>query len=91
MYRGFTPPTPPASRWINSSSTPITRLGQEPEIEVAMKTLLSVLLPATAGNTIHGMKLPVYVFIVLASSALFEAASTFWRPMGAQAASLGWI
>jgi hypothetical protein len=56
-----------------------------------MKTLLSVLLPATAGNTIHGMKLPVYVFIVLASSALFEAASTFWRPMGAQAASLGWI
>ena len=49
------------------------------EIEVAMKTLLSVLLPATAGNTIHGLKLPVYVFIVLASSALFEAASTFWR------------
>jgi hypothetical protein len=31
-----------------------------------MKTLLSVLLPATAGNTIHGMKLPVYVFTVLA-------------------------
>src|ERR1035437_10759217 len=30
MYRGFTPPTPPASRWINSSSTPITLLGQEP-------------------------------------------------------------
>src|ERR1035441_9295775 len=31
MYRGFTPPTPPASRWINSSSTPITLLGQEPK------------------------------------------------------------
>src|ERR1700690_2925131 len=31
-----------------------------------MKTLLSVLLPATAGNTIYGMKLPVYVFTVLA-------------------------
>ena len=31
-----------------------------------MKTQLSVLLPATAGNTIHGMKLPVYVFAVLA-------------------------
>lgn len=31
-----------------------------------MKTLLTVLLPATAGNTIHGMKLPVYVFTVLA-------------------------
>src|ERR1035437_3860253 len=32
MYRGFTPPTPPASRWINSSSTPITLLGQEPPV-----------------------------------------------------------
>jgi len=31
-----------------------------------MKTLLSVLLPATAGNTIYGMKLPVYVFTALA-------------------------
>src|ERR1035441_7167632 len=34
MYRGFTPPTPPASRWINSSSTPITLLGQEPFLEL---------------------------------------------------------
>jgi hypothetical protein len=31
-----------------------------------MKTLFSVLLPATADNNIHGMKLPVYVFAVLA-------------------------
>ena len=31
-----------------------------------MKTLFSVFLPATAGNTIYGMKLPVYVFTVLA-------------------------
>ena len=31
-----------------------------------MKALWSVLLPATAGNTIYGMKLPVYVFTVLA-------------------------
>src|ERR1017187_4845052 len=39
MYRGFTPPTPPASRWINSSSTPITLLGQEPEILPAFSVL----------------------------------------------------
>ena len=31
-----------------------------------MKTLFSVLLPATASNTIHGMKLPVFVFALLA-------------------------
>ena len=31
-----------------------------------MKTLFSVLLPATADNNIQGMKLPVYVFAVLA-------------------------
>src|ERR1035441_5759854 len=37
MYRGFTPPTPPASRWINSSSTPITLLGQEPICVAAIR------------------------------------------------------
>jgi hypothetical protein len=37
MYRGFTPPTPPASRWINSSSTPITLFGTG-----TLKTNLSV-------------------------------------------------
>ncbi|MGD0694288.1 MAG: hypothetical protein ABSB82_05485 [Terriglobia bacterium] len=31
-----------------------------------MKTLFSVLLPATADNNIHGMELPVYVFAALA-------------------------
>ncbi len=31
-----------------------------------MKTLFSALLPATADNNIHGMKLAVYVFAVLA-------------------------
>ncbi len=31
-----------------------------------MKTLFSVLLPATADKNIHGMKLPVYVFAALA-------------------------
>jgi hypothetical protein len=50
-----------------------------------MKTQLSVLLPATAGNTIHGMKLPVYVFIVLASSArLAHIQELHVRPSGGE-------
>ncbi|MGD0361514.1 MAG: hypothetical protein ABSC93_11625 [Bryobacteraceae bacterium] len=35
-----------------------------------MKSILTALLPAQADYTIHGMKLPVYVFTVIAMAGL---------------------
>src|ERR1035441_5348563 len=58
MYRGFTPPTPPASRWINSSSTPITLLGQEPQIE-AQRAVKQLEAMAADENPAVQMVLPM--------------------------------
>jgi cytochrome c oxidase subunit IV len=53
-----------------------------------MKTLWTVLLPATAGNTIHCMKLPVYVFTVLAVISTVRSCIHLLAPDGGSIAGM---
>lgn len=56
-----------------------------------MNTLLHLLLPGRADNTIRGVKLPVYVFTVIAAISTARSLIHLLAPTAALAASLASI